>query len=262
MKKLIAVLLSFVLLSLTATAGQTEEDFATQMRFFWNNYLKSGQLDEKPVWTVGDVNYDDTINAADALMALQYGVHPDWFSLRYNFEDIRELFEGVMFGHFDLLWRNPYFLTPSYRPYWFNPYSVAYENNSIFVSDVTGDCTVDAADALAILQYAVGKRTAFDRTDFVGNDSFLLLPWPDDWRPGMVLDVTTLTYHETLVNPENGDVLEIEAFHYTKSVYVDCIEPCATAGNLPWDFYDPDNWTYLPGYYVTYILPLKEANGG
>ena len=138
----------------------------------------------------------------------------------------------------------------SYPPLWsWNPKRIACTDNSVFLSDVTGDCTVDAVDALAILQYAVGNRSAFERTDFAGNAMFQLLPWPDDWRPGMCYDLTTVRLY--------GDWAP-----YAGNYYAKVLAPYAADNQLPWDFYDPANWTYLPGYYEEYILPLKEANEG
>ena len=99
---------------------------------------------------------------------------------------------------------------------------------------------ITAKDALLILQYAVGKIDAFPRTSLTDDwdKHWAFAVWPDDWRPGMYL----MGSYSFVGNRDRYAKLSPE--------------------KLPWDFYDPANWTYLPGYYEEYILPLKEANEG
>ena len=205
-------------------------------------------------FAVGDVIYNGRVDAVDAL----------WVLLRIAWIDS----QCQKTGRDPIIWRLCFQPTPSKklsslpleyedcyytyflgeRPKGFSSLGgwtcadvrlIIHKNNQSYLGDVDGDKTLTAKDALLILQYAVGKIDAFPRTSLTDDwDKYWAFGvWPDDWRPGM--------YGET--------------FRYRN--YPDCYTKLPPE-NLPWDFYDPANWTYLPGYYEEYILPLKEANEG
>ena len=106
---------------------------------------------EKPVWTaVGDGNRDLKVDAKDALLALQLSVSK--YAPFYNFEDYftGEYIEGA--GGYQA--------------------GYIYYAQRIVV-DVDNNDIINAKDALQILQYAVGKRDAFPRTDISAIDSMI-----------------------------------------------------------------------------------------
>ena len=106
---------------------------------------------EKPVWTmVGDGNRDLKVDAKDALLALQLSVS------KYK----------------------PFFVFPDYftgeyiEEFWRDQEAYVYHGQRIVV-DVDSNDIMNANDALQILQYAVGKRDAFLRTDISNIDSMI-----------------------------------------------------------------------------------------
>ena len=134
MKRMIAILLLMGIL-LSAPVGASTEKTAN----------------EKPVWTmVGDGNRDLKVDAKDALLALQLSVS------KYK----------------------PFFIFPDYftgeyiEEFWRDQEAYVYYGQRIVV-DVDSNDIMNANDALQILQYAVGKRDAFLRTDISNIDSMI-----------------------------------------------------------------------------------------
>ncbi len=105
---------------------------------------------EKPVWTaVGDGNRDSKIDAKDALIALKMAVikmAPPYYMGEFNAP-------------------NKDLLTQEQIAY--------YYYGCRTVLDVDNNDIINAKDALQILQYAVGKRETFPRTDISIIDSMI-----------------------------------------------------------------------------------------
>ena len=199
-------------------------------------------------FAIGDVAYDGRVDAVDALWVLRKAVYiesesqrrrvdPQWY--RFYFNSFPKSSATLLACYEECYYT--YFLGERRRG-WpdLDARYVAYIQNRTYLADVDGDKMITAKDALLILQYAVGKIDAFPRTSLTDDwDKYWAFAvWPDDWRPGMY----------TMGS-------------YAFTGYIDRYAKLSPE-KLPWDFYDPANWTYLPGYYETYILPLKEANEG
>ncbi len=90
---------------------------------------------------MGDVNVDKKVNSIDALRVLQYSVSKYDMFLPGNATPE----ETLRYEQFQY-----------------------YKTVMKLVGDVTGDGYVNSQDALHILQYAVGKRDAFENNDLSG----------------------------------------------------------------------------------------------
>ena len=168
---------------------------------YFRSYLKSGKTKEKPNLMVGDVNIDGKINAADAIFAMYY---------------IGYFRVGTYDGQYYYVPNNPYYevempeLTMDAVTNFRQPYATnccrylndfkgnnMYQNenhlsaigynyyrmNSALMADTNYDGKVNAADALLILKYAVGKIDSFPRKDFsTTRDTWPMyyVPWPDE----------------------------------------------------------------------------------
>ncbi len=216
---------------------------------YWIRRVMTGRHEpDGPVWQIGDVTLDGKINAADALMALQYGLYDSLSSSDSGFNDF--FYSAYTYAEDSYI---RYYQRVAAKDDRVNTdkFTIRREdvrwsvmkNNAHWLSDTSGDNRVNAVDALYILQYATGKRKAFPRTDFSCPERTAFLMWPSQWRPGMF----------KVPQPDWSDEIWADAY-YRRGRF--------TPEMFPWDFYDPANWTYLPGYYEKYILPLKEANEG
>lgn len=97
-----------------------------------------------PQLIVGDANCDGSIDAKDALDVL-------WITVM----------------------KSPPYVVPKD-----DPYALFYFNAGRVCAECNNNGIIDAEDALLILQYAVGKRKTFPRTDFQWNA--YPLSWPGD----------------------------------------------------------------------------------
>ncbi len=116
----------------------------------------------QPDWLIGDPTMDGVVNAQDAMWVLHESSLKKDSIFIYSYAFPRDNVD-------------------------YDPYEFYYIAGCLLVSDVNGDNLTNAADALLILQYAVGKRTAFPRTAladlherFPSLDSDITFSWPGD----------------------------------------------------------------------------------
>jgi hypothetical protein len=208
-KRILAFFLTVVLVILgTVTATAETERFngkplslAKQLNYgnfnYWNQVRLDGGMLEKPNVQMGDVTLDGTIDAVDALFALQYSVNytsylfPTTGGMQISHN---ELFEKIEIEYFNNeRYKSDEVGLRDARFY-------CYYYNSSLVADANMDRMVNAEDALSILQCAVGKRQLADDIDFLdykkGRELGLnvFFPWPDDWEPRMIRKLSDGNY--------------------------------------------------------------------
>ena len=199
MKRILSLILAFVLLfavsSVSSHAGVNLE--------IWEHYYislyQAGGMAGGPPTVIGDPTGNGTIDASDALLTL---VNALW-GPRYMYanpdiideEKCMQWFEKLSLRFYAGDW-NQKVHDPSFP--WQEQWTIilycdaiyqCYLRDSYFVCDVTNDCAVSAEDALMILQYAVGKREAFPRTDYTGQNCVQYMFWPEEWYPTMYYDM-------------------------------------------------------------------------
>lgn len=102
-------------------------------------------LEERP-WMIGDPSWDGTINSQDALVILRKSLQ----LLDCSDEDVSTMEDEVH----------------EKKPSFHRRMEVYDYHRTRLCGDVNNDDKLTAEDALMLLQYAVGKRDGFTRTDF------------------------------------------------------------------------------------------------
>ena len=192
MKKLLTLFMSILFIIEAGTAVQAQAEEFSAIDFYdshltsfyvWNDtpafqYFLTHTRPFKPELLIGDVNFDGTIDAIDALFAIRY-TDP-----RQNIFEASQTWKGskqycVHGSNLDTSLELSYqqhaqsSKTDSYTRAQFD----FYWCNSVLMADVTGNAAIEADDVLMILQYAVGKRMAFPRTDVS------VQPEPESYTP-------------------------------------------------------------------------------
>ncbi len=192
MKKIMCLFLVIaVALSCTinATARVSSGDYVFD---YYLNQFQDNKWKTPPSEMIGDGTLNHTINAADALLVLSFSVYgapvyQPFYAM--NLEALCRRFYEMGFHKEGRLenadFENAFMMGGSVL--WHSIFQ-CYVNHSYFLSDVSNDCTVNAEDALLILQYAVGKIDQFPRTDYAGEGRFQYMVWPTEWYPTMYYD--------------------------------------------------------------------------
>ncbi len=168
---ILAVTLILSMVTVTATAAVPGGGRLTYFRAYYCSKILNGEIDpsKEPEHIIGDPSYDGKINAEDAMITLKMAVNFSEWSVK-RCENVYVLYyvyaqQNVInnSGVWDYL-----------------------EANGRLLADVNMSLQCDAGDALQILQYAVGKRTEFDRKDMTGNGlRHPFMVWFDEWYPTM-----------------------------------------------------------------------------
>ena len=193
MKRIIAFLLSLVLL-FTVYTGSAQAGANYVFAYMAAVYNSGGMLNGPPT-LIGDPTGNNTIDAADALLTLVYAITGSLAWVLENGEEESALRQMEYYSRLYYLQSWPErieqgdWTAESHIHTEINPVYNCYTLDSYFVCDVTNDCRVNAEDALMILQYAVGKREAFPRTDYTGQKGFQYMRWPAEWYPTMYYDM-------------------------------------------------------------------------
>ena len=262
MKKLSIFLLCFAMLfhvPFIASADGTETPGSKNPLFYFYNetpafqYFLTHTRSVKPDLMIGDVNFDGKIDAVDALFAIRYTdsrqnafeisssmVHADKTRCIHG-SRVDVLLESACMEHNNTVRIGNEYDRAQFNYYWFN---------SVLMADVTGNDVIEADDVLMILQYAVGKRTAFDRTDtstkptgtvtgFHGTQNIyqmFYVDWPDVWEPGMYVSTEMISYNQLMYI---GCWIEMEDEAHNPLKYFDTIstneEPKQKIGDVNFD---------------------------
>ncbi len=204
MKKHLSFLLSLcIVLSMLTLVNPTSVSART-FTYYMKEYRK-GKMKDGPGSMIGDPSFNNKIDAEDALRVLyflSYGsAHSPAFEPPTTPEELQsQANQG--------LWRMEAVSMDYYKRGWhiydwdkknwgaelgitFTTWYIfqSYTRNAYFLCDVSNDCKLGADDALMILQYVVGKRDSFPRTDYHGEGNFQYMHPIEEWYPTKYYDV-------------------------------------------------------------------------
>lgn len=192
MKKLVAIMTCMAIFcSIGATAVA-----AMDVTHYQNYFLAYGELVSEaeiagnviqPDWLIGDMNFDGQVTAEDALNVLHYSLlDPETFSFENHGSNTPKQY---YYGYVDEIYKNGIVRdieTGQYKYAGRELYFTIFFYNSAIVADVNNDSLHSSVDALMILQYVVGKRTEFPRTDYQWpREKLMFFIWPENYTSGM-----------------------------------------------------------------------------
>lgn len=175
--------------SVTASAARDIGDFQDYFLAYSKQVYEEDLAGEvaEPDWLIGDVDFDGTVSAYDALFVLNYCMlDPDAFSFEH--QDCNQP-KQYYYGYIDEMYRRCIILDRETQQYEFAAQEVYYHifyYNSAIMADVNNDNAFSSEDALLILQYVVGKRSDFPRTDYQWpREKLMFFVWPEDYTLSM-----------------------------------------------------------------------------
>ncbi len=202
MRRIIAFLICLcTVLSVGNTAGA---DVISM--YYYEQLYRNGDMKDGPGSMIGDPNFNSKIEAEDALRVLFFILHgqchnPVFPTVATTPEEIQyqenlcmRKLEGLSLDYYKRGWHIYNWEEKDWKGEmgieYINQYIFqSYVRNAYFLGDVSNDCKLGSDDALMILQYVVGKRDSFPRTDYHGEGNFQYMYPVEEWYPTKYFDV-------------------------------------------------------------------------